>query len=135
MRNRKTLKTLRYSESFNFFCFGAKSKLFSRIFVSVSVKSFQLSLSTLSHTKLPDKLQCSIRTDRTLIWDLILARSPGNWRSLRMLRTSLLYPSRQTWYLQPLPIMILIAFLDVDVSVQIGGGKLNHGAELYCSLF
>ena len=65
--NRKTLKTLRYSESFNFFCFGAKSKPFSRIFVSVSVKSVLLSLSTLDHTKLPDKLQCLLRTDRTLI--------------------------------------------------------------------
>ena len=52
-----------------------------------------------------------------------------------MLRISLLYSSRQISDSQPLPIMILLAFLYVDVSVQSGGGKLSIGKELFCSLF
>ena len=66
-RRQKSLKSLRNSGSFNFLCIGAKSRPFFRTFISVSVRTFLLRLSTVSDTKLPDNLHCSVRTDGTLI--------------------------------------------------------------------
>ena len=52
-----------------------------------------------------------------------------------MLKISLLYSRIQAPDSPPLPIMILLAFLDVDYSVQIDGGKLNIREEIFFNKF
>ena len=89
MRLQKSLKSLRNSGSFNFFCIDAKSGPFSRTFISVSVRTFLLRWKTISDTKLSDNLHYSVRTDGMLIWDWLLTGFRGHWGSSGMLRISL----------------------------------------------
>ena len=63
----KSLKSLCNSGSFNFFCIGVKSRLFTRTFISVSVRTFLFRLNTVPDTKLPDNLYFSVRIDKNLI--------------------------------------------------------------------
>lgn len=44
-----------------------------------------------------------------------------------MLKIALTYPSKQLSDIPPLPIMILLAFLDVNASAESGVGKSNIG--------
>ena len=52
-----------------------------------------------------------------------------------MLKISFSLSTSQTSDSQLLSIVLLLAFLDLDVSVKIGGGKLSIGEELVCALF
>ena len=48
-----------------------------------------------------------------------------------MLKIALAYPSKQLSDIPPLPIMILLAFLDVNASAESGVGKSNIGNNYF----
>ena len=92
-------------------------------------------LNTVPYTKIADNLHFSVRTDGTLIWDWLLTGFRGHRRSSRMLKISFSLSTSQTSDSQLLSIVLLLAFLDLDVSVQIGGGKWSIVEEPVCPPF
>ena len=104
IHRQKSVTLLRNSDSFGFFCIGTNSRPFSRTFISVPITTFLLRINTVSGTKLPDNLHCSVRTDEAFIWDWHSTGFRGRWRPSRILRISLPYSS---W---PLLTVILLAF-------------------------